>query len=93
MRGIVTSTKVAASNLDSLVRQSAHFHAVQLLVILVSGGVIDFTDATFHIVLEPHTRKRRVLGFAQHRVTCRRKNAVFLIEQNRVGIQGGGTVL
>ena len=91
--GIVTGTEVATGNLNSLVRQPAHFHAVQLLVVLISRSVIDFANATFHIVLEPHTRKGGVLGFAQYGVACSRQNAVFLIEQNGVRIQGCRAVL
>ena len=79
--------------MNSLVRKPAHFHAVQLLVVLISGRIVDFTDAAFHIVLEAHARQRRVLGFAEHRVAARRQNAVFLVEHNRIGIQGRRAVL
>ena len=91
--GIVTSTEVATRNLNSLVREPSDFHAVQLLVILICRCVIDFTDTTFHVVLEPHTRKRWILGFAQHRIARRRQDAVFLIKQNRIGIQSCRTIL
>ena len=93
MRRIITGTKVTTSNLNSLVRQATHFHTVQLLVILIRSRVIDFTNTAFHVVLKPHTRKRWVLGFAKNRFASCRQNAVFLIEQNRVGIQSRGTVL
>ena len=93
VRRIVTGTKVTTRNLNSLVRKPAHFHAVQLLVVLIGGRIVDFTDAAFHIVLEAHARQRRVLGFTEHRVAARRQNAVFLVEHNRIGIQGRRAVL
>ena len=92
VRGIVTGTEIATSNLDSLVRKPAHLHAIQLLVVLIRCRVIDFTDTALHVILEAHPRKRRILCFAKNRVSTCRKDAILLIEPNRVCIERCRTV-
>ena len=93
VRRIVTGTKVTTCNLESRIGQAAYLHAVQLLVVLVGGRVIDFANAALHVVLETHSRKRRVLGLAQHGFATRHQHLVLLVKENGVGIQRGRPVL
>ena len=48
---VVTSAKVATSNLDTLIRQTPDLHTVQLLVVLIRGRIVYFANAAIHIVL------------------------------------------
>ena len=93
MRRIVTRTEIASGNLDSRIRQTADFHAVQLLVVLERRRVIDLANFRLEVVLEAHSRQRRVLGLAKHGVPRRRQNLVLLVHPNRVRFQRRGTVL
>ena len=93
VRRVVTGTKVTARNLNSLIRESTNLHTIQLLVVLIRGRIIDFADPAFHVVFEPHSRKRRILGLTQNRIATCSQDTVFLVEQDGVGIQGRRAVL
>ena len=93
VRRIVTRTEVAASNLDSRIGQTTNFHAVQLLVVLERRRIIHLADFGLEIVLETHSRKRRILGFAEHGISASGQNLIFLVHPNRVGFQRRGAVL
>ena len=93
VRRIVTRTEVTASNLDSRIRQTSDFHTIQLLVILERRREIDLAYFGFEIVLEPHTRKRRVLGFTENRIARSRKDLIFLVHPDCVRFERCRTVL
>ena len=93
VRRIVTGAKVAAGNLDSLVRKPAHLHAVELLVILEGRRIVDFANAAVHVVFETHPRQRRVLRFAEYRLAACHKHAVLLVEPDGIRIERRRTVL
>ena len=78
---------------DSRIRESAHFHSVQLLIVLVGCRVVDFANTALHLVLEPHARKGWILRFAEDRLTSRRKNRIFLVKPNGIRIKSRRTVL